>query len=61
MVSCAIFASDTLGGRLARRLLPLFGTLVLVVGWLRIVGERAGLYGAINGVNLPVDGGWLLK
>jgi PAS domain S-box-containing protein len=41
----AVFASDRMGGMLARRLLPAAILLPLLVGWLRVLGERAGLYG----------------
>ena len=41
-----IVTSDTPGGAMARRLLPPVVAVPLVFGWLRVVGERAGLYGA---------------
>lgn len=41
------------GGVMARRLLPLAVVVPLVLGWLQLVGQRAGVYG------LPV-GAWLL-
>src|SRR5204863_5027613 len=35
----------SVGGSAARRLLPAAILLPLLVGWLRVLGERAGLYG----------------
>jgi signal transduction histidine kinase len=40
----SVIASDTPGGSLARRLLPLAIALPIVLGALRFQGERAGLY-----------------
>jgi signal transduction histidine kinase len=40
----AVLISDTAGGAMARRLLPVALALPLVFGWLRLEGERAGLY-----------------
>lgn len=48
----AILVSDTLGGYLARRLLPIVAAATLVLGWLRVLGEGAGLYGTVTGVAL---------
>src|SRR5262245_36295903 len=39
-----VFASDTLGGRMARRVLPATLLVPIGLGWLRLEGERAGLY-----------------
>ncbi len=39
-----ILTSDTAGGLVARRLLPAAVFIPLVLGWLRLVGQRAGLY-----------------
>ena len=41
----AVFTSDRLGGMVARRMLPSAILLPLVLGWLRVLGERAGFYG----------------
>ena len=49
-----IVTSDTPGGAMARRLLPAVIAVPLVFGWLRVVGERAGLYGDEFGVALLV-------
>jgi len=40
----ALFNGDTPGGALARRMLPAAIFVPLIFGWLRVVGERAGLY-----------------
>lgn len=48
----AILASPTTGGALARRLLPSLVLTLLVVGWLRLEGERQGLYSTGLGVAL---------
>src|SRR5256885_14046598 len=40
----AVVIGDTAGGALARRLLPVALGLPLALGWLRLEGERAGLY-----------------
>jgi diguanylate cyclase (GGDEF)-like protein len=45
---------DSTGGRLTRRLVPAFIVLPPVVGWLWLLGERAGLYGSAFGVALMV-------
>jgi PAS domain S-box-containing protein len=41
----AHIASESAGGVLARRLLPAAIGIPLVLGWLRLEGQRAGLYG----------------
>jgi PAS domain S-box-containing protein len=46
----AIVLSDGAGGMMSRRLLPAALGLPLVLGWLRLMGEGAGLWG--------VDQGW---
>ena len=46
--------SDSPGGALARALLPPVFAVPLVFGWLRLLGERAGLYGVEFGVALLV-------
>ena len=40
----AVFIGDTAGGAMARRLIPLALGLPLALGWLRLEGERVGLY-----------------
>jgi PAS domain S-box-containing protein len=47
-----VFAGDEAGGSMARRLLPALLILPLVVGWLRLYGERAGIFGSEVGVAL---------
>jgi len=44
--------STGMGGELARRLLPAAIVIPIVVGWLRLQGERAGFYEADFGVSL---------
>lgn len=41
----SFFTSKTIGGTVARRLIPMVIILPLVLGWLRIKGEEFGLYG----------------
>lgn len=50
----AVVTSEDLGGVLARRLLPAAIGIPSVLGWLRLVGERAGLYDAAFGTSLFV-------
>lgn len=50
----AILTSENLGGVLARRLLPAAIGIPSLLGWLRLVGERAGLYDAPFGTSLFV-------
>jgi PAS domain S-box-containing protein len=45
----AIVLSDGAGGMMSRRLLPAALGLPLVLGWLRLVGEGAGLWGSGQG------------
>ncbi len=40
---CQIFAADDIRGIMVRRLIPLFFLLSLLVGWLRLRGEQAGI------------------
>ena len=49
-----MLASASAGGTLARRLLPFAFATPLALGWLRLEGERAGLYQAAMGVDLMV-------
>lgn len=45
---------DSLGGALARRVLPVSLLIPLTLGWLRLEGERHGLYGREIGTSLLV-------
>lgn len=47
-----LLASDGHGGTMARRLLPAAVFIPFVLGWLRLLGERAGLYETGFGVGL---------
>lgn len=40
----ATFASGDVGGTLVRRLLPAAVVVLFLLGWLRVIGQRAGLY-----------------
>jgi PAS domain S-box-containing protein len=51
-----VLTSDSAGGVMARRLLPATIVVPVGLGWLRLVGERAGLYGAEFGLSLNVVG-----
>ncbi|OGB29089.1 MAG: hypothetical protein A3F78_14970 [Burkholderiales bacterium RIFCSPLOWO2_12_FULL_61_40] len=48
----AVVTSDTVGGVMARRLLPLAVLAPFIIIWLRIQGERRGLYSSEFGVAL---------
>ena len=48
----ALVVGDDAGGLIARRLLPAAVAIPLVLGWLRLEGQRAGLYGTGLGVAL---------
>ena len=48
----AVATSDTLGGLLARRLLPAAILVPLLLGGLRLAGQRAGFYGTEMGLAL---------
>ncbi len=48
----AILASDGPGGTMARRLWPAVIVVPLTLGWLRLLGERAGFYGLEFGLAL---------
>lgn len=60
-----LLSSDSGGGRMARQMLPAIVAVLCVVGWLRLEGERAGLYGSELGlalfmvVNITILG-WLI-
>src|SRR5690606_4279694 len=47
-----LFLGGDFGALIARRLLPAAVVVPLVLGWLRLAGERAGLYGSATGVAL---------
>ena len=49
-----IFTSSGMDGIVARRLLPAAIVAPIVLGWLRLAGENAGLYGTTLGVSLLV-------
>ncbi len=49
-----LFTGTDIGGFLARRLLPAAVLVPLVLGWLRLAGESAGLYGTAFGTSLLV-------
>lgn len=49
-----VLVSDNAGGVVARRLLPAAVFVPVVLGWLRLEGERAGLYSTEIGVSLLV-------
>lgn len=48
----AVVMAPDAGGVLARRLLPVAIALPVILGWLRLVGQRRGLYGLELGVSL---------
>jgi signal transduction histidine kinase/CheY-like chemotaxis protein len=48
----AIVASRSMGGIVARRLLPAAILVPLVLGWLRLKGQQMGLYGTELGVSM---------
>ncbi len=48
----AVFVSDTAGGGMMRYLVPAVVGVPLALGWLRLMGERAGFYGTEFGVAL---------
>jgi PAS domain S-box-containing protein len=47
-----VLSANTVGGMLARRLLPVIVVTPIVIGWLRFMGERQGLYGTEFGLAL---------
>jgi PAS domain S-box-containing protein len=47
-----IVTSDTAGGIMARRLLPAMIVIPLILGWVRLSGQRAGYYGTEFGTSL---------
>jgi signal transduction histidine kinase len=48
----SLITADTAGGHLIRRLLPQVAALTLALGWLRLAGERQGLYPTALGTAL---------
>ncbi len=46
--------SPHLGGQTARRLFPLFVIIPVVLGWLRLYGEKKGVYGAEMGTAILI-------
>ncbi len=48
----ALLASGSAGGQIARRLVPAALIIPIAVGWLRLEGQRAGLYGTEAGISL---------
>lgn len=46
----AVFLSDTAGGLVARRLLPVAIFIPPLLGWFRLIGERRGLYEPAFGI-----------
>ncbi|HYT83693.1 MAG TPA: PAS domain S-box protein [Gemmatimonadales bacterium] len=52
----ALAGSATAGGVLVRRLIPAMIAITLVLGWLRLAGERAGLYDTAGGTALLATG-----
>ncbi len=50
----AVITNPGAGGLLARRLLPVALIVPAILGWIELLGERAGLYRASSGVSLVV-------
>src|SRR5437588_4795466 len=50
----AVLTRDSVGGVMARRVVPAAIGIPLALGWLRWEGQRAGLYGTAFGVGLIV-------
>jgi signal transduction histidine kinase len=50
----ATFTSPLLGGVMARRLLPSTIVILLIIGFIRLVGERLGLYDVATGVAITI-------
>jgi hypothetical protein len=51
-----IITSESIGGLTLRRLLPAVIIVPIIIGWLRLEGEYAGLYDTALGVSLMVVG-----
>ena len=56
----AVFTSDTMGGKMARQILPATILIPIGLGWLRLEGERAGLYDPQVGPPLLIVGTMIL-
>jgi CheY-like chemotaxis protein len=41
----AVFSGPGVAGHMARRVLPAASILIVIIGWVRLLGERHGLYG----------------
>lgn len=50
-----LITSDTAGGRMTRRLLPMATFVPPLLGWLRLLGQQAGLYDTAFGVGLMAE------
>lgn len=50
----SIATSDTAGGIVSRRLLPTIPVVLIALGWARLVGQHAGMYGTEFGLALMV-------
>lgn len=50
----AVISSDSMGGMLARRLLPIAAIVPLAAGYLRLIGQQAGFYDTEFGLSLMV-------
>ncbi len=50
----AVVASPHMSGIVARRLLPVAFALPVILGWIRLLGQRKGLYGTEFGLGLMV-------
>ena len=46
----AVISSPLIGGIISRKLLPLAVSIPVLLGWLRLTGEKAGMYGPSAGV-----------
>ena len=55
-----VVTGDTLGGRMARRILPASIGIPILLGWVRLWGERAGAYDPKLGPPLVVVGSMIL-
>lgn len=49
-----VLSANTAGGTLARRLFPVIVVAPIGIGWLRLLGERRGLYGTAFGLTLHI-------
>jgi hypothetical protein len=46
----AVFSGPGVAGHMARRVLPAASILIVIIGWVRLLGERHGLYGTSFGL-----------